>query len=63
MELVVFRTNKKFDTEIEVTKDGIKNIVNGKTKIKLVHEMFFTIFWRFLQEKFQKMDIHGLTSP
>ncbi len=44
MELVVFRTNKKFDTEIKVTKEGIKNIVSGKTKIKLVHEMFFTIF-------------------
>ncbi len=44
MELVVFRTNKKFDTEIEVSKEGIKNIVDGKTKIKLVHEMFFTIF-------------------
>ena len=44
MELVVFRTNKKFDTEIEVTKEGIKNITNGKTKIKLVHEIFFTVF-------------------
>ena len=44
MELVVFRTNKKFDTEIKITKDGIKNIVDGKTKIKLVHELFFTIF-------------------
>ena len=44
MELVVFRTNKKFDTEIEVSKEGIKNIVDGKTKIKLVHEMFFTSF-------------------
>ncbi len=44
MELVVFRTNKKFDTEIEVTKEGIKNIVDGKTKIKLVHEIFFTVF-------------------
>ena len=44
MELVVFRTNKKFDTEIKVTKDGIKNIVDGKTKIKLVHEIFFTTF-------------------
>ena len=44
MELVVFRTNKKYDTEIEVTKDGIKNIVDGKTKIKLVHEIFFTVF-------------------
>lgn len=44
MELVVFRTNKKFDTEIKVTKDGIKNIVDSKTKIKLVHEIFFTVF-------------------
>lgn len=44
MELVVFRTNKKFDTEIKVTKDGIKNIVDGKTKIKLVHEIFFSAF-------------------
>ena len=44
MELVVFRTNKKFDYEIKVTKDGIKNIVDGKTKIKLVHEIFFSVF-------------------
>lgn len=44
MELVVFRTNKKFDAEIKVTKEGIKNIVDSKTKIKLVHEIFFTVF-------------------
>ena len=44
MELVVFRTNKKYDTEIEVSNEGIKNIVNIKTKIKLVHEIFFTVF-------------------
>lgn len=44
MELVVFRTNKKYDTEIKVTKEGIKNIVDGKTKIKLVHEIFFSAF-------------------
>ena len=44
MELVVFRTNKKYEEEIEISKDGIKNIVNGKTKIKLVHEVFFTAF-------------------
>lgn len=44
MELVIFRTNKKYDTEIKVTKEGIKNIVNAKTKIKLVHETFFTAF-------------------
>ncbi len=44
MELVVFRTNKKYDTEIKVTEEGIKNIVDSKTKIKLVHEIFFTVF-------------------
>ena len=44
MELVVFRTNKRFDTELKMTKEGIKNIVDGKTKIKLVHEIFFTVF-------------------
>ena len=44
MELIVFRTNKKFDTEIKVTEDEIKNIVDSKTKIKLVHEIFFTVF-------------------
>jgi len=44
MELVVFRTNKKYDSEILVTKNGIKNIVDAKTKIKLVHEIFFSAF-------------------
>ena len=44
MELVVFRTNKKYDSEIKITEKGIKNIVDGKTKIKLIHEIFFTAF-------------------
>jgi len=44
MKLVVFKKNKKFDTEIEISKNGIKNIVDSKTKIKLVHEIFFTVF-------------------
>lgn len=44
IELVVFRTNKKYDSEILITKEGIKNIVDAKTKIKLVHEIFFSAF-------------------
>ena len=44
MELVVFRTNKKYDSEIKITDKGIKNIVDGKTKIKLIHEIFITAF-------------------
>lgn len=44
MELVVFRTNKKYNSEIKITQDGIKNIVDGKTKIRMIHELFFAIF-------------------
>lgn len=44
MELVVFRTNKKYNTEIRLTKDGIKNVVDNKTKIRMIHELFFMIF-------------------
>ena len=44
MELVVFCTNKKYNLEIEITEHGIKNIVDNKVKIKLVHELFFTLF-------------------
>ena len=44
MELVVFRTNQKYDAEIKITKEGIKNITDAKTRIKLVHEIFFSLF-------------------
>ena len=44
MELVVFRTNKKYNTEIKLTQDGIKNVVDSKTKIRMIHELFFMIF-------------------
>ncbi|MBR3117203.1 MAG: ABC transporter ATP-binding protein [Bacilli bacterium] len=44
MELVIFRTNKKYDSEIKITEKGIKNIVDGKTRIKMIHEIFFTAF-------------------
>lgn len=44
MELVVFRTNKKYDVELEKIDLEITDITKGKTKIKLVHEIFFTAF-------------------
>lgn len=44
MELVVFRTNKKYDVELEKIDEEIIDITKGKTKIKLVHEIFFTAF-------------------
>lgn len=44
MELVVFRTNKKYDVELQKIDEEIKDITKGRTKIKLVHEIFFTAF-------------------
>ena len=44
MELVVFRTNKKYNLEIKIAEKEIKSIIDGKTRIKLVHELFFTLF-------------------
>lgn len=44
MELVIFRTNKKYDTELTKIDEEITDITKGRTKIKLVHEIFFTAF-------------------
>ena len=44
MELVVFRTNKKYDVELSKIDEEITDITKGRTKIKLVHEIFFTAF-------------------
>ena len=44
MELVVFRTNKKFETEIKTAELKANEIVNAKIKIKMVHEIFFSVF-------------------
>lgn len=44
MELVIFRTNKKYDVELANIDEEIIDITKGRTKIKLVHEIFFTAF-------------------
>ena len=48
MELVVFRTNKRFDHEILKANNASEEIVNSKTKMKMIHEAFFTIFALFI---------------
>lgn len=44
MELIVFRINKKFNSEIKKAIFTGKEIVNSKVKMKLIHEAFFAIF-------------------
>lgn len=48
MELVVFRTNKRFHSEITKAEDVSREIVNSKTKMKMIHEAFFAMFALFI---------------
>lgn len=48
MELVVFRTNKRFHSEIAKAEYASREIVNSKTKMKMIHEAFFAIFALFI---------------
>ena len=44
MELVVFRTNKRYGKEIRRLENIAGRIVNKNAKIKMIHESFFAIF-------------------
>jgi ATP-binding cassette, subfamily B, bacterial len=48
MELVVFRTNKRFKDEISKATNASEEIVKSKTKMKMIHEAFFAIFAIFI---------------
>lgn len=48
MELVVFRTNKRFKDEISKATNASDEIVKSKTKMKMIHEAFFAIFALFI---------------
>lgn len=43
-EMVVFRMYRRFDTELMRAQQAKKEIVDGKVKMTMVHEAFFTIF-------------------
>jgi ATP-binding cassette subfamily B protein len=48
MELVVFRIHKKFQQELCKSTNAAEEIVESKTKMKLIHEAFFAIFAFFI---------------
>ena len=62
MELVVFRTNKRYGTEIKKANEAVSEIVAGKTKITLTHEFFFTLFYLFTIILRVAVIIYGLLS-
>ena len=48
MELVVFRTNRRFARESEMVNRLSNGIVQGTAEIKVIHELFFTLFARIV---------------
>lgn len=44
MEMLVFRINKRFKHEIEKVRSSADSVVKAKTKILMIHELFFTMF-------------------
>ena len=44
MEMLVFRMNRQFPSEIKKTCDAKEDIVSSKVKMNMIHEAFFTIF-------------------
>lgn len=44
MELTVFRMERRFPAEIKKAGAAAREIVDGKAKMKMIHEAFFTIF-------------------
>jgi len=48
MELVIFRTNKRYETEINKLSDTARQIINRSSQLKMIHEAFFVIFELFI---------------
>lgn len=48
MELVVFRTNKKYQQEIGKISKAARNVIDKSVQLQMIHESFFTIFALFI---------------
>ncbi|MEK4061487.1 MULTISPECIES: ABC transporter ATP-binding protein [Paenibacillus] len=48
MELVVFRTNRKYEQEIRKISDTARNIIHKSAQLQMIHESFFAIFELFI---------------
>ncbi len=44
MEMVVFRVNRRFGSELKKVEEASDEIISSKVRMKLIHEAFFTIF-------------------
>ncbi|MEC0088922.1 ABC transporter ATP-binding protein [Paenibacillus macquariensis] len=62
MELVVFRTNKRYDKEINKLNDTARHIIRKSAQLKMIHESFFAIFEIFITIIKVVLLIYGIKS-
>ncbi len=62
MELVVFRTNKRYDKEINKLNDTARHIIRKSVQLKMIHESFFAIFEIFITILKVILLIYGIKS-
>ncbi|MDQ0091030.1 ATP-binding cassette subfamily B protein [Paenibacillus anaericanus] len=62
MELVVFRTNKRYEKEISKLSDTAQNIIKKSAQLKMIHESFFAIFELFITIIKVTLLIYGINS-
>lgn len=48
MELVVFRTNKRYETELAKLSASARRMIQQSASMRMIHEAFFTIFELFV---------------
>ena len=44
LELITFRIERRFSAELKKAEEAAREIVGSKTKMRLIHEAFFTVF-------------------
>lgn len=62
MELVVFRTNKRYEKEIHKLSQTARTIIHKNAQLKMIHEAFFAIFEIFVTMIKVVVLIYGLKS-
>lgn len=62
MELVVFRTNKRYEKEINNLSQTARTIIHKNAQLKIIHEAFFAIFELFVTMIKVVVLIYGIKS-
>ncbi|WP_339317826.1 ABC transporter ATP-binding protein [Paenibacillus sp. FSL R10-2734] len=62
MELVVFRTNKRYEKEINKLSQSARTIIHKNAQLQMIHEAFFAIFELFVTAIKVVVLIYGVKS-